>query len=78
MGYISSLKNSLKKTILGKADRITVYSDAQMAIKQLRETKSKKGQTLKIQIYEQAKQLWVYGREVIVKCIPSHSGIKRK
>ncbi len=48
-----------------------------MAIKQLRKTKSKAGQALKIQIYKQARQLRAYGGEVIVRWIPSYGGVDR-
>ena len=75
-GISRALKIALKETTPRKAGRITVYSDAQVAIKQLRETKSKAGQALRIQIYEQARQLQAYGGEVIVRWIPSHSGIE--
>ncbi len=42
-GISQALKIALKETTPRKAGRITVYSDAQMAIKQRRETKSKAG-----------------------------------
>lgn len=48
-----------------------------MAIKQLRKTKSKIGQALRIQIYKSARQLQVYSRKVIVWWILINSGIKK-
>lgn len=51
-GISQALKIALKETTPKKADRITVYSDAQMAIKQLQEAKSNVGQALRIQIYK--------------------------
>ncbi len=35
-----------------------------------------KKEDVKIQIYKQARQLLIYGGEVIVRWIPSHSGIE--
>ncbi len=75
-GISQALKIALKETTPKKAGRITVYSDAQMAIKQLQEAKSNVGQTLRIQIYKQARQLRAYGREVIVRWIPGHSRVE--
>ena len=75
-GISQALKIALKETTPKKVGRITVYSDAQMAIKQLQEAKSNAGQALRIQIYKQARQLRAYGGEVIVRWIPGHSGVE--
>lgn len=51
-----------------KADRITVYSDAQSASRQLQAT-DKEGQAIITQITKQARQLQSNGGEVIVRWI---------
>lgn len=71
-----ALKIALKEISPKKAGRIMAYSDAQTAIKQLQETKSRADQALRIQIYKQARQLRTYGGEVIVRRIPIHSGVE--
>lgn len=47
-GISRVLKIALKETTSRKAGRITIYLDIQMAIKQLRKTKSKIDQALRI------------------------------
>lgn len=74
-GIPQALKMALKKISPQKTDRITVYSDAQLAIRQLQAT-NKEGQALITQITKQARQLQNNGGEVIVRWIASHSGIE--
>lgn len=71
-----ALKIALKEITPRKAGRITVYSDSQLAIKQLQATNNKEGQALISQIATQVRQLRSNGGEVIVQWIPSHSGIE--
>lgn len=73
-GISEALKIALKESILRKARKITVYSDSQLALKQLQGSKNNAGQALSIQIFKQAKQLHAQGRELIVRWIPSHRG----
>ncbi len=75
-GVAESLKMVLKKNISRKARRITDFSNSQAAIKQLQGSKSKACQALKIQILKRARQLHTHGGELIVRWIPSHSGIE--
>lgn len=69
------LKIALKEITLRQAGKITVYSDMQLAIKQLQVTNCKKSQELKTQIYKQVRQLQTKGKEVIIRWIPNYSGI---
>lgn len=52
-----ALKIALKDSTLRKAQKITIYSDSQMAFKQLQGSKNNTGQVLKTKIFKQAKQL---------------------
>lgn len=71
-----ALKIALNGIALKKTSQITVYSDAQRAIKQLQSTSNKEGQVLKAQICKLVRQLRTKGGEVIVRWIPSHSGLE--
>ncbi len=75
-GISEALKIALKESTSKKICRVTVFSDSQTALKQLRNVKSNAGQALKSQIFRLAKQLYNRGGEVIVRWIPSHKGIE--
>ena len=53
-GISEALKIALKDGTLRKARKITIYSDSQMALKQLQGSKNNAGQALKIQIFKRA------------------------
>ena len=62
-----ALKIALKERTLKKAHRITVFSDSQMAFRQLQGSKNSADQALKIRIFKRAKQLHTQGKELIVR-----------
>ena len=70
------MKIAIRENTSRRAGTITVFSDSQAAIKQLQESKSNAGQALKIQILKRAKQPYIHGGELVVRWIPSHSGIE--
>lgn len=66
-GIFKALKIALKKNISRKACKITVFSDSQVAIKQLQGFKNNAGQALKIQIYKQVRQRHTYDKKMIIR-----------
>lgn len=75
-GIFQALKMALIEISPKRADPITVYSDAQLAIWQLQVT-NKEGQVIITQITKQARQLQSNGGKVIIRWIPSHSRIEK-
>ena len=75
-GISKALKIALRESTSQRAQRITVFSDSQSALKQLQEARNNTGQALRIQIFKWSKQLYTQGKELILRWIPSHQGIE--
>jgi len=65
-GISKALRIALRESTLQRAKRITIFSDSQSALKQLREAKNNAGQVLRIQIFKRSKQLHTQGKELIL------------
>ncbi len=74
-GISEALKVALKESTLRRVQRITIYSDSQIALKQLEGSKNNAGQVLRIQILKRAKQLHAQGKKLIARWIPSYQEI---
>lgn len=66
-GISEVLDIALRETASKKAQKITVFSNSQTAIKKLQKSKNGVGQTLKAQIVKRAKQFQTWGRKVIIR-----------
>lgn len=75
-GISEALKIALKESLSRKIRKVTIFSDSEIALRELQIVKGNAGQALRTQIYRQARQLQNRGGELIVRWIPSNRKIE--
>lgn len=77
-GISEALKIALKERLLGKLGKLRFIQNLKWRSNNSKDRKIMQAQALKIQIFKRAKKLHTYGKELIVRWIPSHQAIPGK